>query len=95
MSTLTKKDVEPIARLSKIRLTGPELDKMAGELSHILGFVEKLGEMDLDGVTATSHAVEVTNVFREDKALVSPVKEEAFAQAPQEEDHFFVVPRVI
>ncbi len=92
---ITKSDVQKIAGLAKLRLSGEELDRYTKELGNILGFVEKLNELKLDNVEATSHAVSVTSVFREDKILQSPVHDQALKEAPAVEDHLFQVPRVI
>lgn len=92
---LTPKDVKKIAQLARLSLSDAETDKMTSELKGILQFVEKLGEMDLKNVEATSHAVEVTNVFREDKAVSSSIRDKALDEAPEREQNFFKVPRVI
>lgn len=92
---LTGKDISKIASLSKLALTPAESEKMTKELGNILHFVEKLNELKLDGVAATSHAVEVTNVFREDVAVSSPVKEKALQVAPAVEGNLFKVPKII
>ena len=92
---LTAKDIQKIATLSKLALTPAEGEKMTRELENILQFVKKLEELKLEGVTATSHAVEVTNVFREDKAFDSPVKTAALKAAPEVEGNLFKVPRII
>ncbi|MDO8519769.1 MAG: Asp-tRNA(Asn)/Glu-tRNA(Gln) amidotransferase subunit GatC [Deltaproteobacteria bacterium] len=92
---LTAKDIQKIASLSKLALTPAESEKMTKELGNILHFVEKLEELKLEGVEATSHAVEMTNVFREDRAAASPVKEAALKAAPETEGNFFKVPKII
>ena len=70
---ITLKEVEKIAHLSKLALSENEKQKFVTELGNILGFVEKLDQLDLKNVAATSHAVEVTNVFRDDKIFMMPV----------------------
>lgn len=91
----TKEDVQKVAKLAKLSLNSQEEDQMSSELDSILTYIEKLNELKLDGVEATSHAVEVQNVFREDKLQVCEVKEEVFEGAPDKEGHLFKVPRVI
>ena len=55
-----------VAKLARLKLTDDEVDRMAGELSKILGYVETMNELDLEGVEPTSHVVDLTNVLRED-----------------------------
>ncbi len=94
-SMITKKDIQKIAGLAKLNLSDEEMDRYTRELGNILGFVEKLDKLDLTGVAATSHAVAVTNVFREDKAVDSGIQADVFEKAPSVEDNLFKVPRVI
>lgn len=92
---ITEKDVRKIAGLSKLELSNDEIVSMTSELSQILKFVEKLNELDLTGVEATAHAVSMNNVFREDVAIQSPVRDKALAEAPQIDGTLFRVPKVI
>ena len=92
---ISKDDVKKIAGLAKLNLPDAELDRYTRELGNILNFVEKLNKLDLKGVEPTSHAVSVTNVFREDVAKISKVNEDIFAQAPSAEDNLFKVPKII
>lgn len=92
---ITKNDVKKIASLAKLSLSNSEMERMTKDMTQILEYVEKLNELDLKDVEATSHAVAVTNVFREDKVKPSPVKDEALKQAPEKEGNLFRVPRVI
>jgi aspartyl-tRNA(Asn)/glutamyl-tRNA(Gln) amidotransferase subunit C len=92
---LTLEDVQKIARLSKLNLTEAEQQKYLTELGNILGFVKKLEELNLEGVEATSHAVEVTDVFRSDEPRDAQVKDKALSQAPDREGDFFRVPKIL
>lgn len=92
---LTLEEVQKIARLSKLALTEADEKRFQQELGDILGFVEKLGELDLKNVEATSHAVQVTDVFRADAVVNSDVKEKALHQAPDRDEDFFRVPKVL
>lgn len=92
---LLKEDVKKIAGLAKLKLNDEELDRYTRELGNILGFVEKLNELKLDHVEATSHAVSVTNVFREDTARKSTIQAKTFSRAPDMEGNLFKVPRII
>jgi len=92
---LTDKDVKKIAGLAKLKLTDDEITHYTGELSKILGYMDKLSELDLSQVEATSHAVDVINVFREDKRVVSEVIKDVLASAPDADPPYFAVPKVI
>ena len=81
-----------VARLARLRLSDEEIDRMAGELSHILEHVETMNELQLDGVEPTSHVVELQNVLREDVPRESLPRERALDQAPDAADGGFRVP---
>lgn len=80
------------ARLARLALSDEEVDAMAGELSKILGHIEKIDALDLDGVPPTTHAVEVGDALREDRPHVSLSREVALDQAPAVQDDGFLVP---
>lgn len=92
---ISKSDVEKIAVLAKLSLTEEERVRYQKELSDILQFVEKLDNLDLENVEVTSHAVEVVNVFREDEAKPSTVRDKALEKAPATEGDLFKVPKVL
>lgn len=92
---ITKSDVQKIAGLAKLNLGEEDLERYTRELGNILGFVEKLNELKLDNVEATSHAVSLTNVFREDETKKSSTQTGAFSAAPAMEGNLFRVPKVI
>lgn len=81
-----------VAKLARLKLTDDEVDRMAGELSKILGHVETMNELDLDGVEPTSHVVDLANVLREDVPRDGLDREAALAQAPDAADSGFRVP---
>jgi len=81
-----------VARLARLRLTDQEIDRMAGELSKILGWVEQMNELDLDGVEPTSHVVELQNVLRKDVPRDCLPRERALEQAPDVAGGGFRVP---
>ena len=81
-----------VARLARLRLTEDEVDRMAGELSKILEHVEKMNELDLDGVEPTSHVVELQNVLRDDVPRPCLPRERALAPAPDAAEGGFRVP---
>jgi len=81
-----------VARLARLRLSDDEVDRMIGELSQILEHVEKMDELDLDGVEPTSHVVALQNVLREDVPRDCLPRERALEQAPDPADGGFRVP---
>jgi aspartyl-tRNA(Asn)/glutamyl-tRNA(Gln) amidotransferase subunit C len=81
-----------VARLARLALSEDELERMPGELSKILDHVEKMGELDLDGVEPTSHVVDLTNVLRDDERRPCLPQERALRGAPDVADGGFRVP---
>jgi len=88
-------DVEHVARLARLELSEGEKELFAGQMGAILGYVEKLKELNTDGILPTSHAVPMENAFREDSARPSIGIEKALANAPERADSFYRVPKVI
>ena len=89
---IDREQVLHVARLARLRLTEEELERMPGELSTVLDHIEKIGELDLDGVEPTSHVVELENVLRPDEPRPSLPREVALAEAPDSDGVGFRVP---
>jgi aspartyl-tRNA(Asn)/glutamyl-tRNA(Gln) amidotransferase subunit C len=81
-----------VARLARLRLSEDEVERMTGELSSVLGHIEKIGELDLDDVAPTSHVVELENVLRPDEPRPSLPREAVLAEAPDGDGSGFRVP---
>ena len=81
-----------VARLARLRLSDDELDRMATELSGILGHVERISELDLDGVEPTAHVIELENVLRPDEPRPSWPREKVVNSAPDPAGGSFRVP---
>ncbi len=92
---ITITDVEYVARLARLDLSNEEKGLFAGQMDAILDYVEKLGELNTDGIQPTSHAVPVENAFRKDQATPSIGVEKALANAPDPVAGFYRVPKVI
>jgi aspartyl-tRNA(Asn)/glutamyl-tRNA(Gln) amidotransferase subunit C len=94
---LTKKQIEHIAKLARLELTEKETQKYGGQLSDVLSYIEQLREVDIDGVEPTAQVTGMENVFREDAAEEWDDAEriEALAQAPELEDGWVKVKRVL
>jgi aspartyl-tRNA(Asn)/glutamyl-tRNA(Gln) amidotransferase subunit C len=93
--TISRAEVEHLARLARRPLTDQELDKFAGQLDVILAAVAKVTEVAADDVPPTSHAVPLTNVFREDVVRPGLTQQQALSGAPAVEDGRFRVPRIL
>ena len=89
---IDREQVLHVARLARLRLTDEEVERMSGELSTILDSIEKIGELDLDGVEPTSHVVDLENVLRADEPRPSLPRERALAGAPDTAPAGFRVP---
>jgi aspartyl-tRNA(Asn)/glutamyl-tRNA(Gln) amidotransferase subunit C len=89
---IDREQVLHVAKLSRLRLDGDEVERMAGELSGILGHVDRIADLDLEGVEPTSHVVVLENVLRADLPWASLPPEVALANAPEPFDGAFRVP---
>ncbi len=92
---ITRKEVEHVAHLARLKLSEAEADQFTAQLDQILTYFEKLNELDTSGIEPTSHSVPMMNAFREDQAKPSLNIEEALANAPDKEGNFFKVPKII
>jgi aspartyl-tRNA(Asn)/glutamyl-tRNA(Gln) amidotransferase subunit C len=81
-----------VAKLARLRLSEEEVERMVGELSGILGHVDRIGNLDLEGVEPTSHVVALENVLRDDEPRPSLPRDVALSQAPEPEDGAFRAP---
>lgn len=89
---LDRAQVLHVARLARLELTDEEVDKMSSELTKVLDHVEKIRELDLEGVPPTSHAVDVTGVLRADEPTPSLPRDVILAAAPEPLHDGFGVP---
>jgi len=92
---LSREEVVHVAALARLDLSEHELATLPEDLSSILTYVEKLGELDTKGVEPTSHVVAMETPFREDAVTNEPNPEAALANAPRRDGNFFVVPAII
>jgi aspartyl-tRNA(Asn)/glutamyl-tRNA(Gln) amidotransferase subunit C len=92
---ITIQDVEHVARLARLELSGAEKERMRRELDGILSYIDKLRALDTTGVEPTSHAVPLTNVMRDDVERPSLPQDEMLANAPDRHGELFRVPRII
>ena len=91
-NVIDREQVLHVARLARLRLDEAEIEKMSRELSTVLDHIEKISELDLDGVAPTSHVVEVENVLRPDEPRPSWPRDRALTEAPDAAGGGFRVP---
>lgn len=87
--------VRHIGNLARLRLSEAEVEQFSGQLSDILAYVEKLEQLDTDGVEPSAHALGMTNVFRPDEPGEPLLSSDALANAPGRDRNFFTVPKVL
>jgi aspartyl-tRNA(Asn)/glutamyl-tRNA(Gln) amidotransferase subunit C len=92
---LDEQAVRHAAHLARLKVSEAEVRLFAAQLSTILDYVEQLRELDTDDVPPTAHPLPLSNVLREDAVRASRPVEEALSNAPEREDAFFKVPKVI
>jgi aspartyl-tRNA(Asn)/glutamyl-tRNA(Gln) amidotransferase subunit C len=92
---ITLDQVRHVAKLARLALDEPKLEKFAGQLGSILGYVAKISEADVTGVQPMAHALPIHNVFREDVAEPSLPLEKVLENAPESDGPFFKVPKVL
>ena len=87
--------VRKVAKLSRLELTDQEVQEFTGQLGAILEYVEKMNELDTKDVEPLAHCLPVSNVFRKDSIKESLGTEKTLANAPQRDDAFFKVPKIL
>ena len=89
---IEREQVEHVAKLARLKLSEDEVQRMASELSGVLEHVDKISELDLDGVAPTSHVIALENVFRPDEPRPSWDRDEVLESAPDPASGAFRVP---
>jgi aspartyl-tRNA(Asn)/glutamyl-tRNA(Gln) amidotransferase subunit C len=92
---IIRQDAAHVAELARLRFTEAELDAMTAQLNSILESFDKLQTVDTTGIAPSTHAVEMSNAFRDDAVLPSLAPEAVLANAPDSEEGCFKVPRII
>ncbi len=93
--SVTNDDVRKVANLARIALPEEKVEHMTKELNSILGWVEQLNEVDVDGVEPMTSVVDTSLPMREDKVTDGNIQDRVLANAPRSEEGFFVVPKVV
>lgn len=92
---LSTDDVRHVAKLARLALSDDEVEALRSQLSDILAYAEKVGEVVAADVPPTSHAYPLSNVMRADEPAPSLSAEDALSTAPQAEDGRFQVPQIV
>lgn len=92
---ITKEDVMHVANLARLELSDQAMETFAGQIGDILDHVDSLQRIDTKDVAATSHAISLTNAFREDRVANTSDRDLSLANAPESEEGSFIVPRII
>ncbi|MHC4875736.1 MAG: Asp-tRNA(Asn)/Glu-tRNA(Gln) amidotransferase subunit GatC [Planctomycetota bacterium] len=95
MSELSHEDVRKVASLARLKLSDAEIENFAEQLGGVLQYVHVLDELDVSAVEPMAHAVDVTNVLRDDEAKSSLPREEALSNAPKTDGRYFLVPQIL
>jgi len=95
MSNISADDVRKVAKLARLDLPEEKIATYTGQLERILDYVDQLQAVDTDGVPATTRAVEVVNLTREDTVVPTDVREQLLDEAPLREGDFFRVPKIL
>jgi aspartyl-tRNA(Asn)/glutamyl-tRNA(Gln) amidotransferase subunit C len=93
--SISKEEIQHLADLAKIEITDTEADKYRDELGDIIDYAEKLDELDLEDVPATTHSIEIDAPLRDDNSEHRLSQDQALQNAPDSEDGQFRVPNVV
>lgn len=95
MAQITLDDVDYVAGLAHLTLDEATKERLVGELGSILAYMDKLNALDTTGVEPMMHALDMTNVYREDEVIESLDREAALLNAPKTDGAYFLVPRIL
>ena len=93
--SLSREQVEKVSLLARLRLSETELATLTTQLAQVVDYMDLLGELDTENVEPMAHAVEISNVFREDELRPSFDRAEMLARAPHADGEFYLVPAVL
>jgi aspartyl-tRNA(Asn)/glutamyl-tRNA(Gln) amidotransferase subunit C len=88
-------DIDRVARLARLALTGDELERFGQQLDDVLAYIAALDELDTSAVEPTSHPLPLATPFRDDEVGAALPHEAALANAPETDGEAFVVPKVL
>jgi aspartyl-tRNA(Asn)/glutamyl-tRNA(Gln) amidotransferase subunit C len=92
---LSRKEVEHVAMLARLALTGEEIDRFGAQLGSILAYAKKINSINTDGVEPTYHVLPIKNVWRKDERRPPLAQDDILGNAPRREGNYFRVPRIL
>ncbi len=92
---ITKEEIIHVADLARLEMEESAIDKFAAQIGNVLTYVDTLKQIDTTDVVPTTHAISLSNAFREDEEKAPIDRDAAQANAPEKEDGHFLVPKVI
>lgn len=92
---VTRETIEHVANLARLNLTEQEKESLTSEMEEVISYVDKLNELDTEGVKPMEHVIPMKNVLREDRAEKSMDREKILANAPSTDEGCFKVPKVV
>lgn len=92
---ITDADVKHVAQLSRLKLSDEQVAEYTQQLGRAIGYIDKLSELDVEGVEPMAHALDISNVLREDEPVNGMPLDQALATAPESDPPFFKVPKVL
>ncbi|MFH2092002.1 MAG: Asp-tRNA(Asn)/Glu-tRNA(Gln) amidotransferase subunit GatC [Pseudomonadota bacterium] len=92
---ISREEVEKMAHLARLEIDDSQTEKLAEQLSHILQYIDKLKDVDVEGVKLSSDAAFMNNVLRQDQVKSSPGPNVTLANAPERDGDFYTVPRIV
>ena len=92
---IDQSEVKKVAKLARLELSETELEEFTSQLSAILDYVAKMNELDTENVEPLAHCLPISNVFRQDVVKPSLGTEKALANAPERDNEFFKVPKIL
>ncbi len=93
--SVTRDEVKKVASLARIAVAEDHLDELAGELNGILGWIDQLNEVDVEGIEPMTSVVAAKLTMRDDAVTDGNIQDQVLANAPKTEDGFFVVPKAV
>jgi aspartyl-tRNA(Asn)/glutamyl-tRNA(Gln) amidotransferase subunit C len=92
---ITRDDIIHVANLARLEMDEESIDKFTVQIDEILKYVETLNSVDTEGVAPTTHAIFLTNAFRDDEEKQSFSRDDLLENAPENENGNFIVPKVV
>ena len=88
-------EIGHVALLARLKLSDEEKELFSRQVGSIIEYIDKMNQLDIKDIEPTAHVLQVSNVFREDTSRPSLSREKALQNAPESNDHFYRVPKII